>query len=116
LSRPRRSGPPSDELRARFGANLHDRRKRLGLGISQEELAFRAETHKTAISAQELGQTLPRIDTFIRVAGALGTTPNDLTAGILWVPAEVILASGGFDVPDDKALTAEVAALRRQAR
>lgn len=114
MSRPRRSGPPSDELRARFGANLHDRRKRLG--ISQEKLAFRAETHKTAISAQELGQTLPRIDTFIRVAGALGTTPNDLTAGILWVPAEVILAPGGFDVPDDKALTAEVAALRRQAR
>jgi transcriptional regulator with XRE-family HTH domain len=114
LSRPRRSGPPSDELRARFGVNLHDRRKRLG--ISQEELAFRAETHKTAISAQELGQTLPRIDTFIRVAGALGTTPNDLTAGILWVPAEVILKSGGFDVPDDKAVEAEVAALRGQAR
>jgi hypothetical protein len=43
-------------------------------------------------------------------------TPNDLTAGILWVPAEVILTSGGFDVPDDKALTAAVAALRGQAR
>jgi transcriptional regulator with XRE-family HTH domain len=114
VSRPRRSGPPSDELRARFGANLHDRRKHLG--ISQEELAFRAETHKTAISAQELGQTLPRIDTFIRVAGALGATPNDLTAGILWVPAEVILTPGGFDVPDDNELEAEIATLRRRAR
>lgn len=33
--------PPSDEVRERFGANLRERRKRLG--ISQEELAFRAE-------------------------------------------------------------------------
>lgn len=108
---PRRTPlPPSDELRARFGVNLRECRKRLG--ISQHELAFRAETHLTLISPLELGQKLTRIDTFIRLAGALEATPDDLTAGILWTPAEQIVVPGGFEVPSDPALSAEVAALR----
>jgi hypothetical protein len=53
-----------------------------------------------------------RIDTFIRLAGALEAAPNDLVAGILWTPAEAIVTPGGFEVPDDPELTAEVAALR----
>lgn len=108
----RRRGPlpPTDELRERLGANLRECRQRLG--ISQHELAFRAETHITAISPLELGQKVPRIDTFIRLAGALEAAPNDLVAGILWTPAEAIVTPGGFEVPDDPELTAEVAALR----
>lgn len=108
----RRRGPlpPTDELRERLGVNLRECRKRLG--ISQHELAFRAETHITAISPLELGQKVPRIDTFIRLAGALEATPNDLVAGILWTPAEAIVAPGDFEVPDDPELAAEVAALR----
>ncbi len=106
----RRPLPPSDELRERLGINLRECRKRLG--ISQHELAFRAETHLTGISPLELGQKLPRIDTFIRVAGALEVTPNELTAGILWTPAEAIVVPGDFEVPSDPALAAEVFALR----
>ena len=102
--------PPSDELRARLGANIRECRERLG--ISQHELAFRAETHVTAISPLELGQTLPRIDTFIRLVGALKVTPNELTAGIGWTPAEQTVVPGGFEVPNDPALSAEVASLR----
>lgn len=108
---PRRTPlPPSDELRARLGANIRECRERLG--ISQHEFAFRAETHVTAISPLELGQKLPRIDTFIRLAGALKVTPNELTAGIDWTPAEQVVVPGGFEVPSDPALSAEVASLR----
>lgn len=111
----RRRGPlpPSDELRERLGINLRESRKRLG--ISQHELSFRAETHITAISPLELGQKLPRIDTFIRLAGALEVAPGSLTAGILWTPAEAVVTPGNFDVPNDPALTAEVAALQEAA-
>jgi transcriptional regulator with XRE-family HTH domain len=106
--------PPSDELRARLGANVREHRKRLG--ISQEEFAFRAEIHPTAASKLEIGQTSPYIHTFIRVAGGLGVTTDDLTAGILWTPPETIITPGVFEVPDDPDLTAEVAALRAQAK
>jgi hypothetical protein len=64
----------------------------------------------------EIGQTSPYIHTFIRVAGGLGVTTDDLTAGILWTPPETVIAPGVFEVPDDPDLVAEVAALRAQAR
>jgi transcriptional regulator with XRE-family HTH domain len=105
--------PPSDELRQRLGANVWRHRKRLE--ISQEEFAFRAEIHPTAASSLETGRTVPYIHTFIRIAGGLGVTTDDLTAGILWTPPETIITPGGFEVPDDPDLTAEVAALRAQA-
>lgn len=111
MSPRRRTLLPSDELRARFGINLRECRRLLG--ISQLELSLRAETHMNAISTLELGQRLPRIDTFIRLVGALETTPNELAAGILWTPAEPVVVPGGFEVPRDRALAAEVAALRK---
>jgi hypothetical protein len=40
---------------------------------------------------------------------------DDLTVGILWLPAETIITPGGFDVPDNADLSAEVATLREQA-
>jgi transcriptional regulator with XRE-family HTH domain len=104
--------PPSDELRQRLGANVRKHRKRLG--ISQGEFAFRAEIHPTAASKLEIGQTLPYIHTIIRVAGGLGVTTDDLSAGIFWTPPETIVTPGVFEVPDDPDLTAEVATLRAQ--
>jgi transcriptional regulator with XRE-family HTH domain len=103
--------PSSDELRERFGVNLRECRKRLG--ISQYELAFRAEIAHPSISLIELGKKLPRIDTVIRLAGAVGVKPNELVAGIAWMPAEVVARPGSFDVPDDPDLAAEVEELRR---
>lgn len=105
--------PPTDEPRERFGANLRTCRKRLD--ISQWELAFRAETGITSVGPIELGQTVPRIDTFIRLAGALKVTPNELTAGILWTPSEITVTPGSFDVPEDPEFAAEVAELRKTA-
>lgn len=102
--------PPTDELRARLGMNMRKHRERLG--ISQHELGYRAEVHPAAISPMELGKTMPRIETFIRVAGALEATPGELAAGIVWTPAKVVMVSGDFQVPSDPDLAAKAAALR----
>jgi transcriptional regulator with XRE-family HTH domain len=110
----KRPMPPSDEVRERFGANLRERRKRLG--ISQEELSFRAEMAFASVGLFELGKKLPRIDTFIRLAGAVEAKPSELIAGIAWVPAEVVVTPGSFDVPDDPELAAEIEELRRTMR
>lgn len=93
-------------MKERFGVNLRECRERLG--ISQHELSFRAEMVLPSISLLELGKRQPRIDSFIRLAGALGVTPSELVAGIGWVPGEVVAAPGSFDVPEDP----ELAALR----
>jgi transcriptional regulator with XRE-family HTH domain len=106
--------PPSDEVRQRFGANLRECRKRLG--ITQEEVSFRAEIALASVGLLELGKKLPRIDTFIRLAGAVEVKPSELAAGIGWVPAEVVVTPGSFDVPDDPELVAEAEELRRTAR
>jgi len=90
--------------------NMREHRERLG--ISQHEVGYRAEVHPSAISPMELGQTMPRIETFIRIAGALETTPGELTAGIIWTPAEIHMVPGDFQVPDDPKLAAKAAALR----
>jgi transcriptional regulator with XRE-family HTH domain len=110
----RQPAPPTDELRVRLGENMRKHRKRLG--ISQHEVAFRAELHVTAISPVELGQKSPYIHTFIRLAGALGVKTDDLSAGILWVPPEKVVTPGGFDIPDDPDLAAEAAALRAKQK
>lgn len=108
----RRRPPPVDELRARFGANVRVHRERVG--VSRHEIGFRAEIVLSAVGFFERGQGLPRIDTFIRLVAALEATPNDLVAGMVWVPQEEILIPGSFDVSSDPDLVAEVAILRAQ--
>ncbi|MBS1886000.1 MAG: helix-turn-helix transcriptional regulator [Actinobacteria bacterium] len=78
----------------RFAANL--RRLRQEGGLSQEELAFRSAIHRTRISLLENGNRLPRFETVVKLAGALGVTPNDLVAGITWDP--IVAISGGLKV------------------
>lgn len=102
--------PSSEELRERFGLNLRECRRRAG--ISQREFAFRSEVSQPSVSAFELGASLPRTDTVIRLAGALGVTPGDLVATIKWMPAETVVTHGEFEIPEDPELTEEVAALR----
>lgn len=102
--------PPTDGLRARLGVNVRECRRRLG--ISQHELAFRAEMHPNAISPLELGRRLPKVESFIRLAGALEATPSELVAGILWTPAKALVLAGDFEVPSDPERAAEVARLR----
>jgi transcriptional regulator with XRE-family HTH domain len=81
----------------RFAANLLHERKRVGL--SQETLAVRAALHRTQIGVLERGSRLPRIDTLVKLSGALGVTPDDLLDGISWRPAES--RPGAFQEPED---------------
>jgi transcriptional regulator with XRE-family HTH domain len=68
----------------RFAANLRKARKRAA--ISQEELGFRCELHRTEISLLERAGREPRLATLIKLAGALETTPGELCEGIAWNP------------------------------
>lgn len=79
--------PERDEARAvagRFGENLRRVRKREDL--SQERLAKRASLHRTEIGLLEKGERVCRIDTLIRLAGAMAVSPGELLGGIDWVP------------------------------
>ena len=72
------------EPRDRFAVNL--RKARQSKQISQEELGFRCELHRTEISLLERGGREPRLGTIVKLAGALGTTPEALCDGIRWNP------------------------------
>jgi transcriptional regulator with XRE-family HTH domain len=67
-----------------FGGNLRRCRKRAGL--SQEETAVRASLHRTAIGQLERAERVARIDTLIKLAGALEASPAELLEGLAWAP------------------------------
>jgi transcriptional regulator with XRE-family HTH domain len=68
----------------RFGRNL--RRVRRREDLSQERLGQRAGLHRTEIGRLEKGERVCRIDTLIRLAGAMAVPPAVLLDGIDWVP------------------------------
>lgn len=72
----------SEEVAERFGQNLLRCRRRAGL--SQEELGTRASLHRTEIGMLEHGMRVARIDTLIRLAGAMAIPPGELLEGIHW--------------------------------
>ncbi len=84
-------GPAKDPAK-RFGENLARHRRRVGL--SQDALGIRASLHRTEISQLERGLRIARIDTLIKLAGALGVSPEDLLDGLKWSPGEMV--SGEF--------------------
>jgi transcriptional regulator with XRE-family HTH domain len=67
-----------------FAANL--RRERRIAGLNQEQAAARAQIHRTEVSLLERCGRIPRIDTLLKLAGALEAEPADLLRGIEWVP------------------------------
>jgi transcriptional regulator with XRE-family HTH domain len=85
------------QLAERFGANLLSCRDRAG--VSQEELGFRADLHRTEIGMLERGIRLPRIDTLLKLAGALEVEPSDLLDRIGWCAGAV--SRGRFRVRED---------------
>jgi transcriptional regulator with XRE-family HTH domain len=66
----------------RFAHNL--RRRRVEVGISQEELGELTELHRTEISLLERAGREPRLATLLKLCGALSTTPDVLCAGTGW--------------------------------
>lgn len=68
----------------RFGENVRRYRRRVAL--SQEGAAQRAGLHRTEISKLERGGSLPRLDTLLKLRGALEVSADDLLDGMDWVP------------------------------
>jgi len=82
------------DIAARFGKNIA--RCRRHAGFSQEELSIRASLHRTEVSQLERGLRLARIDTLIKLTGALGVSADALLDGIDWRPGSATL--GEFSV------------------
>jgi transcriptional regulator with XRE-family HTH domain len=73
--------PP--QVGERLGENLRACRKRAGL--SQEELAFRAESHRTHIGKLEAGERVYRVDTLLKLSRSLAVPVTVLLEGVEWV-------------------------------
>jgi transcriptional regulator with XRE-family HTH domain len=66
--------------RQKFGLNLAAQRKLAGM--SQEDLAFRADLHRTEVSLIERGLREPRLETLLKLSRGLGVMPATLIDGI----------------------------------
>lgn len=73
-----------------LGRNLVAFRGRVGL--SQEGVADRAELHRTHVAYIEVGRRLPRLDTIVKLAGAVEVKPCALLRGMAW----------DFDLPEEE--------------
>lgn len=80
-------------MSAQFGDNLL--RTRQARRLSQESLAYLAGVSRAQISIIENGRRQPRIETVVRLAGALEVSPESLFEGIRWD-----LRTGEFVVAD----------------
>ena len=79
------AGPDPNALTAkefvmtRFAANLV--RCRREAGMSQDEVALRASMNRTEVSSLERGLRSPRVETVVKLAGALEVEPGRLFEG-----------------------------------
>lgn len=67
------------DIRQTVGRNLKQLRQ--AKGLSQEELAFASDLHRTYISGVERGVRNPTVVILKRLADALGAEPAQLLAG-----------------------------------
>jgi transcriptional regulator with XRE-family HTH domain len=72
-----------NDLAECFGANLA-RHRRLS-GLSQEDVAIRAGTHRTEVNQLERGLRLPRLDTAVKLAAAVEADLGELVEGMTWI-------------------------------
>lgn len=86
MSKSRERRELSYEARARMADNLFLQRRRAE--YSQGELAERARVSAGQIGSIESGKVLGMLDTYVRLAGALSLTLDDLLAGVTWTPGE----------------------------
>jgi transcriptional regulator with XRE-family HTH domain len=83
-------------MRIRFGENVRLLRARAH--ISQEELASRADVHRTQISMFESRQRVPPLGTAMKLAAALEVELSTLLDGIVYRPRFFSAARGGFEI------------------
>jgi transcriptional regulator with XRE-family HTH domain len=94
----RRVGLEREQFARCFGINLAKARN--AADVSQDELAFRTSTHRTAISQIERGLSLPGLDSAMRFAAALEMSLDELVAGIEWQSPEMQI--GKFKIPNQE--------------
>lgn len=75
------------QARARIADNLLLARR--GAGLSQVALEEIAMVTSGRISEFENGRVLGMLDTYVRLAGALGVTLDELLAGVQWMPGTI---------------------------
>jgi DNA-binding XRE family transcriptional regulator len=92
-----RRGAGRSPLDVAFGKKLRACRTRIG--ISQEELGFRTSLHRTEIGLLERGLREPRLNTIIKLAGALEVPLGELFSGFDWNAEEGFVLPGLGDVP-----------------
>jgi len=102
-----------DAIAWQFAENLVIARKRAHL--SQEELGFRASLHRTEIGQLERGTRLARIDTVVKLAGALSIAPGDLMTGMKWKPGGVA-RPGKFKAAHEQAEASQARGARSPSR
>jgi transcriptional regulator with XRE-family HTH domain len=84
-------------LARRFADNLL--RLRGEANVTQEDLGFMASLHRTEVSQLERGGRVPRLDTILKLAGALSVEPGELLKGMKWASPGAP-PRGGFRVSD----------------
>ena len=80
-----------------FAGNLN--RLRLAARLTQGELASFAALHRSEISLLERAKREPRLETILKLAGALSVDSSCLLEGVAWVPTAD--AGGHFELRRD---------------
>ncbi|MCL6479518.1 MAG: helix-turn-helix domain-containing protein [Peptococcaceae bacterium] len=70
-----------------FGQVLLDLRKKCGL--SQEQLGFKSNYHRTYISLLERGQKSPTLNTIFQLATALNVHPSEIIQHVEIIAKEI---------------------------
>src|SRR5882724_6462435 len=87
-------------LMAQVGANL--RAARRSAGLSQEATAKAAGLHRTQIGLMEGGKRMPRLDTILKLAGAIEVEPGELFRGVRWIPYAASKAGRFSSAPEKR--------------
>ena len=82
------------EIAKRFAGNLARARK--AAGLTQEQLSVRAGLNRSQVGLLEQGDRLPRLDTYVKLVGALGIPAEELLEGLKWEPTTT--TEGKFEV------------------
>jgi len=110
-ARPRRDAGEPTVLIRDLATNLT--RCREEAGLTHDDLAEAAEIGiEHLIELEEAGGTIPSIGVVLRLAGALGRAPSQLVGGVEWVPFEISVGQGWFEVVEDEELFAEILTLK----
>ena len=78
----RNKSPQAVTFGRSLGKNLVEFRGRVGL--SQQGTAERAGLHRTEVALIEAGKRVPRLDTIVKLAGAVEVEPCALLMGMAW--------------------------------